>query len=158
MKFSAPTIFALLTPVPGALASLQSPPFTISSSTSYPANPTLDNQPLISFSFHPGGFFYPVLGAGTALIGYLNGSDTDNPITDLTLEFDNVPGWEGSPFGFDFDPNAGAAPYTTVTLQYGPGNKGMNVENGELRYDGEGSAPGLFFGEILVAATVSIDR
>ena len=157
MMFSIQTFLTLLAPVGGALASLQSPAFKLATSSSYPANPTLDNMPLTAFSYHPGGFYDAILGSGTPLIGYLNGTDTANPVTGLTLEFINVPGEEGQPLGFSFDPAAAGAPYSTVQLIPGPGNKGMNLEGGRLMYDGVGSAPGVFFGEIPFADTVLRD-
>ena len=86
------------------------------------------------------------------MVGYLNGTDSDSP-GELTLEFINVIGAEGTAFGFSFDPSGAKAPYTPVTLNYGAGTKGVTVGYGELRYDGDG----FFFGKFLELTADKMD-
>lgn len=158
MKLLVPSLLAFLTPVPSTLASLQSLPFKVYSLYTNPSNPALDNRYLRSLNYHMEPFFYAILAApssGTPLIGYLNGTDSDAR-DNLSLEFQNVSGYEGADFGFSFDTSGPNAPYTPVELVSGTGIKGMYVSQGNLQYSGQSGAR--FFGKTLESTSFEIDN
>ena len=124
-------------PLSPTLASLQSPAFKLQSTSSYPPT-TLDSLYLTSYNYHPGPFYYLAASSSSTppLIGYLNGTDNDLYTNELALEFINVVGAEGDPYGMYITQGEGNTTYTPMTLILELETKGVYIDNRELQYLG----------------------